>query len=529
MKKFLLSIFAVLFAFAGVQAQELVYTLTPAAGSQSSYNGNCDIEINGITWNLEGNATMIPWRIGGKQITNQDRALYSKTSMDAAVDKVVVTSGANTITVNSAKLLVADNGDFTNAVEYSFNLVASGSVEIPVTAKAGSYYKFVFNVTNTAKSSNKYILFSEAKFYGTAAGGGENPEPEEPVVPEEPETPEDGIVWNLVEDVNDIKAGDEVIIVADGYDVALGALSGSIHTSTPVTVSGNTLTDTGDAIVLTIGKNGDYYTFSYDSKYLNWTSGNSMNTAVAISDNTSFTIAIEEGVTTISNVAGVSEGRELQYNAGSPRFACYKGTQQSVCIYKKTELLYNTLTVTNAGWATLYLPTTARIPSTIEAYTVTAVNSGWVSLTQVTGVIPANTGIIVKAAAGNYNFFIGETATADVEDNLLSGSAYPKNIEEEAYVLGNVGGVVGLYKAEMNQLEGTAWLNNAFKAYLPASAVPNKTAEFYGFDWDGTTGIEEITDNREQSTAIYDLTGRRVEAITAPGIYIVNGVKRVVR
>jgi hypothetical protein len=29
--------------------------------------------------------------------------------------------------------------------------------------------------------------------------------------------------------------------------------------------------------------------------------------------------------------------------------------------------------------------------------------------------------------------------------------------------------------------------------------------------------------------AIFDLTGRRVEAITAPGIYIINGVKRVVR
>ena len=28
---------------------------------------------------------------------------------------------------------------------------------------------------------------------------------------------------------------------------------------------------------------------------------------------------------------------------------------------------------------------------------------------------------------------------------------------------------------------------------------------------------------------IYDITGREVKAITAPGIYIINGVKRVVR
>ena len=76
--------------------------------------------------------------------------------------------------------------------------------------------------------------------------------------------------------------------------------------------------------------------------------------------------------------------------------------------------------------------------------------------------------------------------------------------------------------------DGT-WLNNAAKAYLPASAVPNKSAAFYGFDWEGTTGVDQITDNREQSTAIYDLTGRRVETITAPGIYIIDGVKVLVK
>ena len=43
------------------------------------------------------------------------------------------------------------------------------------------------------------------------------------------------------------------------------------------------------------------------------------------------------------------------------------------------------------------------------------------------------------------------------------------------------------------------------------------------------TGIGEVKSENGELKAIYDLTGRRVEAITAPGIYIVNGVKRVVR
>ena len=198
---------------------------------------------------------------------------------------------------------------------------------------------------------------------------------------------------------------------------------------------------------------------------------------------------------------------------------------KSTSAYEFVEMFYNTITVSDAGWATLYLAASARIPSDVEAYTVTTVNDGWVSLTQVTGVIPANTGIIVKANAGEYELIVGETATADVTGNLLEGTATATEIIVEAYVLGNVDGV-GLYKAKMTDGK---WLNNANKAYLPASAVPNKSVAFYGFDWDGTTGIDQITDNREQSTAIYDLTGRRIESITAPGIYIVNGVKKLIR
>ncbi|MBE6298471.1 MAG: hypothetical protein E7088_08345 [Bacteroidales bacterium] len=224
-------------------------------------------------------------------------------------------------------------------------------------------------------------------------------------------------------------------------------------------------------------------------------------------------------------------GRYLRFNSASNqmRFRYYTSNYgESVQLYKYVESLplYNELKVTDAGYATLYLGFNARIPSTVEAYTVTAVNSGWVSLTQVTGVIPSQTGIIVKAAAGDYKFFMGETATADVTGNLLEGTLYNREFDEEAYVLGQIDGVVGLYLAEMT--DGT-WLNNANKAYLPVSAVPNASATFYGFDWEGTTGVEEITENREQSTVIYDLTGRRVEAITAPGIYVVNGRKVLVK
>ncbi len=182
-------------------------------------------------------------------------------------------------------------------------------------------------------------------------------------------------------------------------------------------------------------------------------------------------------------------------------------------------------TVSNAGYATLYLGYKAEIPSTVNAYIVESTNSTHAIMTKVEGIVAANTGLILEGE-GEHLFNITSSAvTADVENNLLEGTVAATEIDVEAYVLGYVDGV-GLYKAEMTDGK---WLNNANKAYLPASAVPNKTVAFYGFDWDGTTGVEEVkTENGEVKT-IYDLTGRRVEEITAPGIYIVNGVKRVVR
>ena len=184
-----------------------------------------------------------------------------------------------------------------------------------------------------------------------------------------------------------------------------------------------------------------------------------------------------------------------------------------------------TLAVGETEWATLFLDFNAAIPADVKAYTVTAVNDGYVTLTPVTGVLPAETGVIVKAAKGEYNFVSSTDEATNVDGNLLEGTVTDKNIEGEAYVLGVVDGEVGFYKA---QASGTSWKNNANKAYLPASAVPNKSVAFYGFDWDGTTGVEKV-EIRNEKEEIYDLCGRRIEKVTTPGIYIINGKKVLVK
>ena len=172
-------------------------------------------------------------------------------------------------------------------------------------------------------------------------------------------------------------------------------------------------------------------------------------------------------------------------------------------------------------WSTFYQPYPVDLPEGVNAYIVTAAASDYVTLTRFEGTIPENTAVIL-----NNGEPMGEAVDVDFSTNLLKGTTVDTYIDEEAYVLSKVDGEVGFYKAEM--VDGT-WLNNATKAYLPASAVPNKSAAFYGFDWEGTTGISEVKGESGNVKGIYDLTGRRVEAITAPGIYVVGGKKVLVK
>ena len=227
-----------------------------------------------------------------------------------------------------------------------------------------------------------------------------------------------------------------------------------------------------------------------------------------------------------------SNERVLRFNSASNqmRFRYYGDGQQPVQLYKYvTELPSYTLTVTDAGWATLYLDFNAEIPALkgedAGAYIVKTegLNDEYIVLEPVTGVLPANTGVVVKAAKDDYTFAYSTDEAADVTGNLLKGTVTDKNIEGEAYVLGIVDGVVGLYKAKM---AGGVWLNNANKAYLPKTA--GMSAASYSFRFPGTTAIENVeVENTDQ--VIYDLTGRRVETITAPGIYIVGGKKVLVK
>jgi hypothetical protein len=192
------------------------------------------------------------------------------------------------------------------------------------------------------------------------------------------------------------------------------------------------------------------------------------------------------------------------------------------------------VTVSSTKWATMYLGYAVYVPENVNVYAVTGAENGYVTKSQLEGVIPANTGVLLENA-GTYTFKKAiATEFANVEGNLMKGSVEDTYVEGTAYVLANDSELgVGMYMAELNKdaegNEGTThFLNNAGKAYLVLPAAANASASYSLSQGEGTTSVENVEVENTVKT-IYDLTGRRVEEITAPGIYIVNGKKVLVK
>lgn len=150
-------------------ADEVFYTLDGSiTGGTNGYATESEITQNSMTWMVTGNTTMNPWRIGGKNLTDENRPVYSTTAMATAISKVDLTVGTANLTVNSIKLIVASDADFSNKLdEISADFKASSTISFAPTTGSewatGSYYKFIFNVT--AGSSNQYVQLSKAEFY----------------------------------------------------------------------------------------------------------------------------------------------------------------------------------------------------------------------------------------------------------------------------------------------------------------------------------------------------------------------------
>lgn len=183
-----------------------------------------------------------------------------------------------------------------------------------------------------------------------------------------------------------------------------------------------------------------------------------------------------------------------------------------------------TVSVSEAGFATYATTNNVVVPEdeNVKVMTVKVNAAGTaIELNKVAAgtVIPANEGILVKAAKGNYNFVVTSEAGKELENNSLVAATTDVTSDGAKYfALTKIGDKVGF------ALVANGVVIPAGKAYL--EVTKSTGAKFFGLDGEAT-GINSVKTAKADG-AYYTLEGVKT---TKPvkGLYIHNGKKIVVK
>ncbi|MCM1534281.1 MAG: hypothetical protein NC099_06500, partial [Corallococcus sp.] len=138
--------------------------------------------------------------------------------------------------------------------------------------------------------------------------------------------------YSLVTSLNQLEEGKQVIIACNTKDKVAGALGSNVLASVDATFNNDksSIDDKGSALILTLGKSGDNWTFANsEGKLLGCTAEKKVAFG---SGTTAWTIEVSaEGVATIKSTTQTPYA--MQFNASAPRFAPYKSSQTAIQLY----------------------------------------------------------------------------------------------------------------------------------------------------------------------------------------------------
>lgn len=243
-----------------------------------------------------------------------------------------------------------------------------------------------------------------------------------------------------------------------------------------------------------------------------------------IADGTVVTFKAATEATSEYNVFFNNGGRKLYTQVSGGKYftdAIGANDSHNRCRFWLEKVNSLPVSVSAAGYATLFAPVALTIPQNVQAYTASFADNK-VTLTPIEGTIPANTGVVIEAAEGTYNFAITTTEATATSD--LTGNVATANVDaaSAAYILGKTDAQgVGFFK-----LNSTDRAIKGGRAYYVA---PNGGAAAYLFNGN-VTGLEAIkTALNDANAPIYDLSGRKVAKAVKGGLYIKNGQKFIVK
>ena len=255
-------------------------------------------------------------------------------------------------------------------------------------------------------------------------------------------------------------------------------------------------------------------------------SANNLKTQQTNNVNGKWTIAFDGNTNSASIVADGSTNRNvMQYNSTSSLFACYASASQgAVYLYEKNGEAAPTVdvTITASTWASFSSENALDFTGTgVTAYIAKAKDANNVTLTEITKV-PAETGIVVNAAAGTHAIPVLTDAADETTGNLLKPWLTAGTPTADTYYTLAVSGTDPIFKKSSG---GTLAAGKAY-LYLSGTLAPVLNVSFENGD---VTGIADVRSKMEDVRGeVYDLQGRKVAQPTK-GLYIVNGRKVVIK
>lgn len=186
-------------------------------------------------------------------------------------------------------------------------------------------------------------------------------------------------------------------------------------------------------------------------------------------------------------------------------------------------LATHTLSVTDAGAATLVLPYEAEIPEGVKAYTLEYALGNKAVATELKGVIPANTPVLVNAEKDDYTFKATATLTtkaAKPVSGSLHGVWSEVVVPEGSYVLQNQSGTVAFYRVGAEGFKVNA--NQAY-LYAPEAAGAKMLNIDFGGDATAINGVEAEASNA--NTQVYTIDGKKANRnnLAKGQVYVTKG------